>query len=117
MVAMNRPAKGDYQSVRNFMYSHKPLGESEASWVNHEEDIITLRAGREHAWLDSGIEKLLKWFHCSLLERIFGDEVSSSMNSRIPSSLYRSGREPSHPISRSTTRERKSRALPISSSR
>lgn len=73
---MNRPAKGDYQSVRNFMYNHKPLGESEASWVNHEEDIITLRAGREHAWLDTGIEKILKLFHCSLLERLFGDEVS-----------------------------------------
>jgi hypothetical protein len=29
---------------------------------------VTLRAGREHAWLDSSIENVLKWFHCSLLE-------------------------------------------------
>jgi hypothetical protein len=54
--------------VRNFMYLRKPLMEREASWIDHEEDMVTLRAGREHAWLDSGIERLIRWFHCSLLE-------------------------------------------------
>lgn len=75
MVALNRPSKSDYTSVRNFMHNRKPLMDPEASWVDHEEDMATLRVGREHAWLDIGIEKILKWFHCSLLERIFGDKV------------------------------------------
>jgi hypothetical protein len=69
MVALHRPSKGDYRSVQNFMGNRTPLiNEHEASWVKHEEDLVTLRAGREHAWLDTGIEKLLKCFHCSLLE-------------------------------------------------
>lgn len=68
MIAMHHPSKVDYNSVRNWMHFRNPLMEREASWVDHEEDMVTLRAGREHAWLDSSIEKLLKWFHCSLLE-------------------------------------------------
>jgi hypothetical protein len=62
------PFQGDYNSVRNFMHLHKPLMEREASRIDHEEDMVTLRAGREHAWLESVIERLLRWFHCSLLE-------------------------------------------------
>lgn len=68
MVAMHQPSKGDYSSVQTFMWNHKPLLQKEACWINYEEDMVTLRAGREHAWLDSVIEMLLRWFHCSLLE-------------------------------------------------
>lgn len=68
MVAMHHPSKGDYSSVRNFMYNHSPLIEREAAWLQYKEDMVTLRAGREHAWLDSSIEKLLRWFHCSFIE-------------------------------------------------
>jgi hypothetical protein len=75
MMALNRPSEADYQSVRNYMDNRNPFFETEAKWVRQKEDLITLRAGREHAWLDSGIEKCLKWFHCSALEHIFGDEV------------------------------------------
>jgi hypothetical protein len=68
MISLNRPSTEEFVSVQNYMDKHKPLMEAEASWANHEEDIITLRGGREHAWLDSSIEKLLKWFHCKTLE-------------------------------------------------
>jgi len=90
-MAMNRPSKSDYTSVVNHMHNREPLVEAEGSWVYKKEDLVTLRAGREHAWLDSGIEKMLKWFHCGFLEvsmntsgcnhandaeqSIFGDEV------------------------------------------
>ena len=71
-MALNRPSKGDYGSVENYMFNHQPLLEAEGSWIYKKEDLITLRAGREHAWLDSGIEKVLKWFHCRILEvRVF----------------------------------------------
>lgn len=76
MMALNRPSEADYTSVHNYMNGDRsPLIENEASWIFKKEDLITLRAGREHAWLDSAIEKLLKWFHCPTLEMIFGDEV------------------------------------------
>jgi hypothetical protein len=68
MIAMHRPSQGDYASVLNFMENRTPLIQPEGDWVYREEDLITLRAGREHAWLDSGIEKVLKWLHCDLLE-------------------------------------------------
>ncbi|KAF1966737.1 hypothetical protein BU23DRAFT_313566 [Bimuria novae-zelandiae CBS 107.79] len=83
MVAMHRPSQGDYTSVQNFMDNRKPLIQPEGNWVDHEEDLVTLRAGREHAWLDSGIEKMLKWFHCDLLERVFGDERSRAKSSDL----------------------------------
>jgi hypothetical protein len=75
MMALNRPAEGDFTSVENYMHNREPLLEAERSWIYNKEDLVTLRPGREHAWLDSGIEKMLKWFHCEMLESIFGDEV------------------------------------------
>ncbi|KAL5383150.1 hypothetical protein DPSP01_006126 [Paraphaeosphaeria sporulosa] len=81
MVAMNHPSKVDYNSVRNWMRLRNPLMEREASWIDHEEDMVTLRAGREHAWLDSSIETFLRWFHCPLLEQVFGDERSRTKSS------------------------------------
>ncbi|KAF1850160.1 uncharacterized protein K460DRAFT_273358, partial [Cucurbitaria berberidis CBS 394.84] len=60
MMALNHPSRADFQSVQNYMDNRQPLLEAEASWVRKKEDLITLRVGREHAWLDSGIEKLLK---------------------------------------------------------
>ncbi|KAL5418912.1 hypothetical protein PMIN03_000755 [Paraphaeosphaeria minitans] len=88
--AMHHPSKVDYKSVRNWMHFRNPLTEREASWVDHEEVMVTLRAGREHAWLDSGIEKLLKWFHCPLLERLFGDERSRTKCFGVKSSDIKS---------------------------
>lgn len=75
MTALNRPSKGDYTSVCNYMDNRQPLLEAESTWIRQTEDLITLRVGREHALLDSGIERLLKWCHCSVLEFLFVDEV------------------------------------------
>ena len=72
MVSLNQPSQSDLLSVRYYMEQQKPLVEEEASWKDKEEDMIILRGGREHAWLDASIEKLLKLFHCKLLEvRLF----------------------------------------------
>jgi hypothetical protein len=62
------------------MLNREPLLEEESLWVYKKEDLITLRAGREHAWLDSGIEKLLRWFHRGYLGRI----IDVSMNAADP---------------------------------
>jgi uncharacterized protein DUF6594 len=74
MVALNRPAKSDHRSVDSFMID-EPLAKEENTWIQHKEDLVTLRPGREHAWLDAGIERLLRWFHCGPIEYLFCSSV------------------------------------------
>lgn len=71
LMAFNRPAASDYQSVANYIYNREPVVEDERTWIYCKEDMITLRAGREHAWLDTGIERLLRFLHCQLIEWLF----------------------------------------------
>jgi hypothetical protein len=71
LVSLNRPAKTEYNSVQNFIHDEKPQCQEEETWIECKEDLITLRPGREHAWLDALLEHLLKWLHCSLIEHIF----------------------------------------------
>lgn len=39
-----------------------------------KEDLITFRRGREHAWLDDAIERLLGIFNCRIVEYLFRSE-------------------------------------------
>jgi hypothetical protein len=67
LVGLNRPAERDYESVSNYIWRESPLCEDEEEWIRHKEDLVTLRLGREHAWLDSAIEHVLKTFNCDWL--------------------------------------------------
>ncbi|KAF2230438.1 hypothetical protein EV356DRAFT_536371 [Viridothelium virens] len=92
MMSLNRPARCDYQSVVNYMDGIKPVVAEEAEWVHRREDLITLRHRREHAWLDSGIEHLLKWIQCKfkakkLVEYLFCSAETKG-KSRDPDSVY-----------------------------
>ena len=42
------------------------LYEEESEFVYEKEDLITIRPGREHAWLDSIIERILQYTRCRL---------------------------------------------------
>ena len=42
--------------------------EEESGWIYDKEDLITIRPGREHAWLDGLMERMLKAFQCRLLK-------------------------------------------------
>jgi hypothetical protein len=64
----NRPSSGEVNSVRNFINYRQPLVPSQQKFIKCKEDLITLRSGREHAWLDASIEKALKWMRCDLIE-------------------------------------------------
>ena len=44
-----------------------PLFEQEADFIYEKEDLITLRPGREHTWLDTVLEKGLHILRCGLL--------------------------------------------------
>ena len=63
-MSFNKPAAGDYQSVKNYINNKKPLVADESSYIYKKEDIVTLRAGREHAWLDTWVERLLRAINC-----------------------------------------------------
>jgi hypothetical protein len=60
LVSMNRPSSFDYTSVARYLYDMNPLRLEEQTWIEHREDLVTLRPGREHAWLDAAIERILK---------------------------------------------------------
>lgn len=68
LTNMNHPSKADYRSVVNYLNNVKPIQKTERSFIQHKEDLVTLRPGREHAWLDGVIERILRIFHCKLVE-------------------------------------------------
>ena len=65
MKGLERPSDRDYRSVLRFMEKGGgQLFEEEMSWVYDKEDLVTLRPGREHAWLDGILERVLKVCRC-----------------------------------------------------
>ncbi len=66
VVGLSRPADRDYKSVEIYMNREQPLVEDELNFIYRKEDCITLRPGRENAWLDGFIEKTLKFLDCKL---------------------------------------------------
>lgn len=76
LVSMNKPAARDQQSVQRFLengslvdgQSIRPLLQGDTEFVYHREDLITLRPGRESAWLDALVERMLKVFHCRAIQ-------------------------------------------------
>lgn len=67
-MAFHRPSASEHRSVVTYVRNECPVDEKESEYVYCKEDLITLRPGRENAWLDRSIEKLLKVLHCSMLE-------------------------------------------------
>ena len=59
MLAINRPSESEYRSVRNYLETYKPLHRTEMEYIQHKQDLITLRPGRDHAWLDRSIDHTL----------------------------------------------------------
>jgi uncharacterized protein DUF6594 len=81
-VACHPPAKKDYRSVQNWIWNNNPLDGKAQSWIKAKEDLITLRPGREHAWLDAVIEHLLKWIDCRPIRYLFcSPETKEKTNS------------------------------------
>ncbi|MCJ1389543.1 hypothetical protein MMC18_002400 [Xylographa bjoerkii] len=69
LVAMNCPSATDHDSVLSFMENEPaPFNERESAFIHQKEDLVTLRPGRESAWLEVIIEHCLKIFRCRLLK-------------------------------------------------
>lgn len=68
MVALSKPSSSEWESVANFIDNEKPLVKDQRNFILRKEDLVTLRPGREYAWLDSFIERLLRWCNSPLLD-------------------------------------------------
>ncbi|KAL8644661.1 MAG: hypothetical protein Q9226_007654 [Calogaya cf. arnoldii] len=79
MVSLNKPADRDHLSVQNFLecgYEDngkklRPLMEGDDEFIYRKEDLVTLRPGRESAWLDAFVERLLRMIHCKPIQPQF----------------------------------------------
>jgi hypothetical protein len=84
LVDFNKPAESEYNSVDSFR-KDEPLCDEENHWLDYKEDLLTLRPGRDHAWLDTSIEHLLRWLRCPLIEYIFcSPETKQKTEGRPP---------------------------------
>ena len=59
LASFNRPPARDYLSVKSYFDEETPLCNIE-SYIYHKEDLISLKPGRENAWLDVAVEKILQ---------------------------------------------------------
>jgi len=55
----NRPPRRDYVSVKSYFEQTPPVCSTE-TYIHCKEDIITLKPGRETAWLDDFIERVVQ---------------------------------------------------------
>jgi len=68
LTSLNKPSSGEYTSVEAWINNVKPCLNAEHSFIYRKEDLVTLRPGREHAWLDSSVESLLRILNCRLVK-------------------------------------------------
>ena len=84
LKAIDPPSNRDYKSVLSFMENDEgQLYEKEMEYIYEKADLVTLRPGREHAWLDGTIESILKICRCGLL-RVSLHGLPASIIAYIP---------------------------------
>jgi hypothetical protein len=66
IASYNRPPTRDYMSVKSYFDEEDPLCNNE-SYIYRKEDIISLKPGRENAWLDAFVEKVLQKLSCRVI--------------------------------------------------
>jgi hypothetical protein len=63
IAGFRKPSRGDYKSVKQWFYDHKPLLEAagEAEFITWKQDMISIHQGREWAIFDGVFITLLRW--------------------------------------------------------
>ncbi|KAL8992324.1 MAG: hypothetical protein Q9169_007191 [Polycauliona sp. 2 TL-2023] len=65
---LDKPSAREYRSVLNYMENDGgALFEQENAWIYDKGDLVSLRPGREHGWLDRMLERLLLLCQCRLV--------------------------------------------------
>ena len=73
---MNKPPARDHLSVQNYLENGfetdnkplRPLLEADSQFIRRKEDLVTLRPGRENAWLDAFVERFLRLVDCKPIQ-------------------------------------------------
>jgi len=87
LVAMNKPSNRDYTSVSAYLTHTTPLFQGEDDFIDRREDLVTLRPGRECAWLDAFVERVLKSLRCGPVTRMFSS-ADIRLKTKNPSLYY-----------------------------
>ena len=72
LANFDRPTHFELRSLENFFRDKDPLLKHER-YLGCQSDMITLKAGRDDAWLDRVIMQLLVKYNCEPLRYIFGN--------------------------------------------
>ena len=78
LTSAKRPTTRDYNSVVNFIRNTRPLVEGDSEFIYNRDDLVTLRPGRESAWLDSFLERILAVLPRRAIQYLFCAKVSVS---------------------------------------
>lgn len=70
LATYHRPSSRDYSSVKSYFDEEAPVCNSE-SYIYYREDLVTLKPGRENAWLDAVVEKILQKCSCRIVRHLF----------------------------------------------
>lgn len=69
LKGLDKPSNRDYRSVLHFMENDGgQLFKKDMEFIYEKEDLVTLRPGREHAWLDGFLERMLRVLRCRLIK-------------------------------------------------
>jgi len=68
MVALNRPVGKDYDRFALYVHKAYPFHDPDKKWIYCKEDLVTLRPGREYAWLDAVVDKVLMRLNCKAVK-------------------------------------------------
>ena len=68
LLALNRPQERDQCSVRSYIEKHGHLMRADSRFAYEKEDLVTLRPGRDHSFVDGFVEQMLKNFYCRPLK-------------------------------------------------
>ncbi|KAI9894817.1 MAG: hypothetical protein M1814_000036 [Vezdaea aestivalis] len=81
----NRPSQHDHGNIATFFGNYNPLGIKEAQIFCNREDLITLRPGREHAWLDRVVEGCIRHIKWQCIRGLFfsKDDLRKSTESEV----------------------------------
>ncbi|CZT48711.1 uncharacterized protein RSE6_09452 [Rhynchosporium secalis] len=60
LATFNRPPTRDFESVRSYFDEETPLSSKKERYIYRREDLITLKPGRENAWLDVLVERFMQ---------------------------------------------------------
>ncbi|MCJ1371566.1 hypothetical protein MMC20_002784 [Loxospora ochrophaea] len=83
LKALDSPSTRDYRSALHFMENDGgQLFEEESGFIYEKHDLISVRPGREHAWLDGIIERVLLALRCKLTRFIFCSKVRTRLGSQ-----------------------------------